>query len=164
MARTLHAIVFVAIAAILAVELLESMSPTANEPWSSFIAVDRRTFELGLFERGRLVRTYKIAIGAAGYDTPAGVRRVVYKEKDPAWQAPNRLWAGDVAGQVIPYGDPRNPLKARFLAMGDGLGIHGTTEEWSIGSASSRGCIRMHERDVESLYDRVRVGTPVLIL
>ena len=162
--RTLHAIVFVSIAASLTVALCNALSATTDAPWRSFIAVDRQGFRLGLFERGRLVRSYPIAVGAAGYDTPAGVRRVLYKEKAPDWRAPNRPWAGDLAGQLIPYGDPRNPLKARFIALGDGLGIHGTTEQWSIGSRSSHGCIRMREGDVRALYERVPVGTPVVIL
>lgn len=129
----------------------------------TYISVDRRTFTLRLFKRLRVVRTYRVAVGAAGYDTPRGLRRVLEKQVNPAWHAPNRPWAGAYAGQTIPSGDPRNPLKARWLGLGDGVGIHGTAEEWSIGSRASHGCIRMRVRDVKRLYPKVPVGTPVLI-
>ena len=129
----------------------------------TFVSVDRGTYTLRLFKRLRVVRTYRVAVGAAGYDTPRGLRRVVEKQVDPAWHAPNRPWAGSYAGQTIPSGDPRNPLKARWLGLGDGVGIHGTAEEWSIGSRASHGCIRMRVRDVKRLYPKVPVGTPVLI-
>ena len=70
---------------------------------------------------------------------------------------------GSLQGQVIPGGAPNNPLKARWLGIADGVGIHGTSEDWSIGSRASHGCIRMHVADVEDLYPRIPVGTKVLI-
>lgn len=131
--------------------------------YHTYVSVDRRSFKLRLFKRLRLVRTYRVAVGAAGYDTPAGLRHVRERQVNPAWHAPNRPWAGSYAGQTIPSGDPRNPLKARWLGLGNGVGIHGTAEEWSIGSRASHGCIRMRVRDVKRLYPKVPVGTPVLI-
>ena len=129
----------------------------------TFISINRSTFKLRLFKRLRVVRTYGVAVGAGGYDTPSGLHRILAKHVNPAWTAPKRAWAGALAGKTIPPGDPRNPLKARFLAIGNGVGIHGTAEEWSIGSRASHGCIRMRVRDVKLLYPRVPVGTPVLI-
>ena len=129
----------------------------------TFVSVDRRTFTLRLFKRLRVVRTYRVAVGAGGYDTPRGLHRVLEKQVNPAWHAPNRPWAGQYAGQTIPSGDPRNPLKARWLGLGGGVGIHGTAAEGSIGSRASHGCIRMRVRDVKRLYPHVPVGTPVLI-
>jgi lipoprotein-anchoring transpeptidase ErfK/SrfK len=76
---------------------------------------------------------------------------------------PNRPWAGNLAGQTIPPGDPRNPLKAAFIALGGGVGFHGTANLASIGTAASHGCIRMTVPDVLSLYRNVPVGTPVLV-
>ena len=76
---------------------------------------------------------------------------------------PNSDWAGGLAGQTIPGGAPNNPLKARWLGVNGSVGIHGTAEEWSIGSRASHGCIRMRVRDVVDLYPRVPMGTPVLI-
>jgi len=129
----------------------------------TFVSIDRRSFTLRLFKRLRVVRTYKVAVGAGGYETPAGARFVQYKDSNPAWHAPDRPWAGEYRGQTIPPGDPRNPIKARFIALGDGYGIHGTAEEWSIGTRASHGCIRMRVREVKLLYPHVPVGTRVLI-
>jgi lipoprotein-anchoring transpeptidase ErfK/SrfK len=64
---------------------------------------------------------------------------------------------------VIPGGTPENPLKARWLGIFDGAGIHGTTETGSIGSAASHGCVRMLIPDVIELYDQVPVGAPIYI-
>ena len=82
---------------------------------------------------------------------------------NPAWHVPNSAWAGDLAGQIIPGGVPENPLKARWLGIFDGAGIHGTDATSSIGSAASHGCIRMLIPDVIELYDQVDVGAPVYI-
>ena len=76
---------------------------------------------------------------------------------------PDSDWAGKLRGKVIPSGDPENPIKARWLGIYDGAGIHGTSAEGSIGSAASHGCIRMRVREVIELYDRVPVGAPVYI-
>jgi lipoprotein-anchoring transpeptidase ErfK/SrfK len=99
----------------------------------------------------------------AGLSTPAGQFSITDKQVNPAWHVPNAAWAGSLAGQVIPGGAPNNPLRARWLGIRDGVGIHGTNEDWSIGSRASHGCIRMHVGDVIALYPRVPIGTPVLI-
>jgi hypothetical protein len=127
------------------------------------ITVDRDHFTLRLFRNLRPWKLYGIAVGMAGLDTPAGMYRIQDKQVDPAWHVPNSPWAGSLAGQVIPGGAPDNPLKARWLGIANGVGIHGTAEDWSIGSRASHGCIRMHVSDVIDLYPRVPVGTPVLI-
>ena len=128
----------------------------------TFISVDRGSRLLRLFKGLRRVRTYRVAVGAAGYATPRGLRRILSKQKNPTWHVPNRAWAGSLAGQTIPPG-PANPLKARFLSLGGGYGIHGTADYGSIGRAASHGCIRMLVPDVKELYNRTPVGTPVLI-
>jgi lipoprotein-anchoring transpeptidase ErfK/SrfK len=63
----------------------------------------------------------------------------------------------------VPGGSAENPLKARWMGIVNGVGIHGTGEPGSIGSRASHGCIRMTVPDVIDLYPRVPVGTPVLI-
>jgi hypothetical protein len=127
------------------------------------ITVDRDTFTLRLFRNLRPWKRYGVAVGMAGLETPAGTYDIQDKQVDPAWHVPNSPWAGSLAGQVIPGGAPDNPLKARWLGIANGVGIHGTAEDWSIGSRASHGCIRMHVSDVIDLYPRVPVGTPVLI-
>jgi hypothetical protein len=131
--------------------------------YGTVLTIDRDHFKLRLFKRLRHRRTYGIAVGMAGLSTPAGLFSIAEKQVNPAWHVPNAAWAGGLAGQTIPGGAPNNPLKARWLGIADGVGIHGTAEDWSIGSRASHGCIRMHVHDVIALYARVPVGTPVLI-
>ena len=131
--------------------------------YGTVLTVDRDHFKLRLFKRLKVVKTYPIAVGMAGLDTPAGLYAIHDKQVNPAWHVPNSAWAGSLAGQTIPGGSPDNPLKARWLGIADGVGIHGTAEDWSIGTRASHGCIRMHVSDVTALYPRVPVGTPVLI-
>lgn len=131
--------------------------------YPAYISVDRSTHTLRLFRGLRLVRTYPVAVGAAGFETPAGLRHVIYKDRNPSWTAPNRPWAYPYQGQTFPPGDSRNPLRAWFIALGDGIGIHGTSEEWTVGSSASHGCIRMHAADVDQVAKLTPVGTPVLI-
>ena len=127
------------------------------------LTIDRRGFRLRLFKRLRYDRSYPIAVGAAGHDTPAGLFRITSKQVNPAWHAPNRPWAGSYAGRTVPGGAPDNPLRARWLGITSGVGIHGTAEPWTIGSRASHGCIRMRVPDVIDLYRRVPIGAPALI-
>jgi len=139
---------------------------TANDlprVYGTVITIDRDHFKLRLFKHLKFSRSYPIAVGMAGLDTPAGMYAIQDKEVDPAWHVPNSSWAGSLAGQTIPGGAPDNPLKARWMGVANGVGIHGTAEDWSIGTRASHGCIRMHVSDVIDLYPRVPLGTPVLI-
>jgi len=131
--------------------------------YATVLTIDRNNFKLRLFKRLKLSKTYGIAVGMAGLDTPAGLYHIQNKEVNPAWHVPNSSWAGSLAGQTIPGGAPNNPLRARWMGVANGVGIHGTAEDWSIGTRASHGCIRMHVSDVIDLYDRVPLGTPVLI-
>jgi L,D-transpeptidase catalytic domain/Putative peptidoglycan binding domain len=126
------------------------------------ITVDRPNFKLRLFKRLRLKQTYPIAVGRIGLETPAGLYHIQDKVVNPSWHVPKSAWAGDLAGRVIPPG-PDDPLKARWMGIFDGAGIHGTDDIGSLGSAASHGCIRMSIPDVEELYDKVSLGTPVFV-
>ena len=84
-------------------------------------------------------------------------------QKNPPWNVPQSEWAGDLAGQTIPGGDPRNPLVARWIGFNGSVGFHGTKSLGSLGSSASHGCVRMAPGDVIDLYERVEVGTPVLV-
>ncbi|HEX2087832.1 MAG TPA: L,D-transpeptidase/peptidoglycan binding protein [Solirubrobacteraceae bacterium] len=127
------------------------------------VTIDRGAFTLRLWKRLKLVKKYPIAVGMVGLETPAGLYSVQNKAINPAWSVPNSAWAGELAGQVIPGGTPQNPLKARWLGIYDGAGIHGTDATYSIGTNASHGCIRMLIPDVIELYDQVPVGAPVYI-
>lgn len=128
-----------------------------------YLTVDRGGFQLKLWENLKLAKTYTVAIGAVGYDTPTGEYTIQNKAVDPVWSVPDRKWAGKLAGKTVPGGVPENPLKARWLGIYDGAGIHGTDDTGSLGSAASHGCVRMAVSDVIELYDQVPVGTPIYI-
>jgi lipoprotein-anchoring transpeptidase ErfK/SrfK len=131
--------------------------------YPAVLIVDRNNFKLTLYKNLKKAKTYGIAVGQVGLETPAGLYSIQNKAVNPAWHVPNSAWAGDLAGKVISGDDPSNPIKARWLGIYDGVGVHGTSDDSSIGSAASHGCIRMHVPDVEELYDQVPVGAPIYI-
>ncbi len=131
--------------------------------YPAILVVNRGGFKLNLYKDLELAKTYGIAVGQVGLETPAGLYHIQNKAINPAWSVPNSDWAGDLAGTVVPGGTPQNPLKARWLGIFDGAGIHGTDATGSIGSAASHGCIRMLIPDVIELYDSVPVGAPIYI-
>lgn len=130
--------------------------------YPSYLTLDRSTFTLRLWEHLKLAKTYTVAVGMEGLETPEGQYEIEEKEENPTWHVPDSAWAGSLAGTTVPPG-PANPIKARWMAIFEGAGIHGTEETESLGSAASHGCIRMAIPDVEELYDRVEVGTPIYI-
>ena len=131
--------------------------------YDTVIIVNRGQFRLRLFKDLQPKQTFGIAVGQVGLETPAGQYSIANKAINPAWHVPNSPWAGKLAGKVIPGDDPTNPIKARWLGIFDGVGIHGTSDDASIGHNASHGCIRMHIPDVEKLYDEVPVGAAVYI-
>jgi hypothetical protein len=130
--------------------------------YRTMILVSRETFTLRLFKRLKLVKTYRIAVGRAGLETPAGFYEINDKQVNPSWHVPMSAWAGSLAGQIIPPG-PADPIKSRWLGFYNGAGIHGTADTWSLGSAASHGCVRMAIPDVEQLYDLVPLHTPIYV-
>jgi len=130
--------------------------------YPSFIVVSRETYTLRLFRHLKLAKTYPIAVGRAGLETPAGLYHINDRQVNPSWHVPMSAWAGDLAGRIIPPG-PSDPIKARWLGFYNGAGIHGTTETWSLGHSASHGCIRMAISDVEQLYPLVPLHTPIYV-
>src|SRR5215208_5940801 len=127
------------------------------------LIADRYNFKLRLYKNLQLQKEYTVAVGALGFDTPAGLYHIQNKAVDPAWHVPNSAWAGSLAGTIVSGGTAENPLKARWLGIFDGAGIHGTDKTYSLGTAASHGCIRMGIPDVIELYDQVPVGAPIYI-
>jgi len=136
---------------------------TANKLPATVITITQSTFKLRLFKKLRLVKTYRVAVGQPGYPTPRGRFAIASKQVNPVWSVPNSPWAGELAGSSVAGGSAANPLKARWMGIANGVGIHGTGQDYSIGTRASHGCIRMHVGDVIALFARVRIGTPVLI-
>lgn len=130
--------------------------------YPSYLTLDRATFTLRLWKHLKLAKTYTVAVGQEGLETPEGLYHIQEKQVNPSWHVPNSAWAGSLAGQVIPPG-PEDPIKARWMGIFEGAGIHGTEETWSLGQAASHGCVRMSIPDVIELYPQVEVGTPIYI-
>ena len=140
----------------------EVTTKDVGSKYPSYLTLDRSTFQLRLWKHLKLAKTYTVAVGQEGLETPEGLYEIQEKEENPSWHVPDSAWAGDLAGQVIPPG-PADPIKARWMAIFEGAGIHGTEETESLGSAASHGCVRMSIPDVIELYDQVEVGTPIYI-
>lgn len=136
-----------------------------DKEYETALIVDRSNFRLKLYKDLKLVKAYDVAIGAVGLETPAGLYHIQNKAVDPSWTMPHSDWvAPEDRGKVVPPG-PANPLKARWMGIFDGAGIHGIDPSLygTIGTAASHGCVRMRIPDVEELYDQVEVGAPIYI-
>lgn len=153
--RTLHTRLVKVPAAVNALDL--------QKRYATVLTADKTQRKLRLFKHLKISKTYGIAVGQPAYPTPSGFFHIVDKQVDPQWSVPNSPWAGELAGTTVEGGSAANPLKARWLGITDGVGIHGTGEDYSIGQAASHGCLRMHVWDVKALYPRVPIGTPILI-
>ena len=132
------------------------------DEYPHYILIDRANYTLRYYKHLKLAKKYSIAVGQQGLETPAGLYHIQDKQVNPTWHVPDSAWAGDLAGQDIPPG-PADPLKARWMGIFDGAGIHGTDDIGSLGSAASHGCVRMSIPDVIELYDKVDVGDPVYV-
>ncbi len=118
------------------------------------ILVEKKSNRLTLSAGGKPVKIYRVATGAGG-STPEGTFKIINRLKDPTWFH---------SGQAIPADHPENILGSRWLGFDSpGYGIHGTTLPQTIGMQASKGCVRMHNSDVEELYTLIPVGTEVTI-
>jgi lipoprotein-anchoring transpeptidase ErfK/SrfK len=131
--------------------------------YNTVITIDRAHFKLRLFKGLKFRKSYGVAVGQPAYPTPSGRFAIQSKQVNPVWSVPNSPWAGELQGTSVAGGSAANPLKARWMGIANGVGIHGTGEDYSIGTRASHGCIRMHVADVIDLFRRVPVGAPVLI-
>jgi lipoprotein-anchoring transpeptidase ErfK/SrfK len=112
---------------------------------------------------GTAVR-YPVGVGRAGKQW-AGTTRIDGKHLQPAWSPPAVVKRDKPSlPDVIPGGSPSNPMGAAALTLSGGeYAIHGTNKPSSIGGYVSYGCIRMHNSDVLDLYQRVSLGTTVIV-
>ena len=94
-----------------------------------------------------------------------GVTSVTQKRLNPSWTpTPSMIAENPRLPRWVPGGHPMNPLGVRALYLGSSTyRIHGTDAPWTIGSAVSKGCIRMYNQDVIDLYPRVNVGAKVVV-
>jgi len=117
----------------------------------------------------KTVTTYPISIGREGWETPLGKTNIVRKDLDPTWFPPESIRKekaaeGNPLPAAVPPG-PDNPLGGHALRLGfNSYLIHGTNKPFGIGMQVSHGCIRMTPEDIESLFPRIALNTPVHIV
>jgi len=136
--------------------------PTQEKPGS--IVIDTRGRYLYYVEgQGKAIR-YGVGVGRAGFEW-RGTKQVSAKRAWPEWRPPAEMLARRPDLPVWMAGGPSNPLGARAIYLGSSLyRIHGSNEPDSIGQAVSSGCFRMHNADVIDLYQRVKIGTRVVVI
>ena len=140
------------------------------------LVLNRRLRQLLVLEQGRTLKSFPVAVGMPGWETPVGTFKVLEKISNPVWEHP-------VSGARIPPG-PNNPLGSRWIgfhrdcAGRSGFngqehlvvkgcvvaGFHGTPNRSSVGRAVSHGCVRLYDEHVQELYELVRLGTTVTVL
>lgn len=140
---------------------LPPLRPTLPETSASEVRLvlklkDRRVY---VYQGDRVQKSYPVAIGRSGWETPTGQYQVLSMVKNPGWTNP-------LTREVIPPG-PDSPLGERWIAFWtDGrnyIGFHGTPDRSSIGQAASHGCVRMFNEHIRELYPLIAVGTPVTV-
>ncbi len=138
--------------------------PYSGKEKPGTIVVDTPQRFLYLVQDNGTALRYGIGVGRPGF-TWAGVKSVTRKAEWPDWVPPKEMLARRPELPRYMAGGPDNPLGARALYLGSSLyRIHGSNEPWTIGQAVSSGCIRMRNEDVTDLYERVKVGTRVVVI
>jgi lipoprotein-anchoring transpeptidase ErfK/SrfK len=139
-----------------------TINPTVFESISEEIrlVVKLKAKRVYVYKGDRPIKSYPIAVGKPGYETPQGSFNIFSREVDPTFKSFK-------TGAIIPP-SKNNPLGVRWIGFWtDGktqIGFHGTNRPQSIGRAVSHGCIRMHNKDVIALYEKVKIGTLVQIV
>lgn len=136
--------------------------PEAIAPGQIIVSfTDRRLYFVP--ERGRAI-AYPIATPRR-QDRWQGVLQVTRKATNPGWTPTSEMRRENPSlPSHVPGGHPQNPLGSHALYLGSTLyRIHGTDAPWTIGQPVSKGCVRMHNADVNDLYRRVGVGTKVTV-
>ncbi|PFN08571.1 MULTISPECIES: L,D-transpeptidase [Bacillus cereus group] len=117
------------------------------------ILINLTTNQLSFFENGNYIKTFPVTTGKRQTPTPEGTFCIINKYKNKEYHR-----------KKIPGGAPNNPLGTRWLGLNEKeYAIHGTNREGTIGRRESNGCIRMHDRDIQWLYERVSLQTKVII-
>ncbi|HEY9632435.1 MAG TPA: L,D-transpeptidase [Coleofasciculaceae cyanobacterium] len=134
-------------------------SDVVIQPTRLEISLSRR--RVTLYRENRSLKSYPVAVGQKGWETPTGNFQVMQMLRNPKWIHP-------LTGESVPGGDPENPLGRYWIGFWKNgknwIGFHGTPNPETVGTAASHGCIRMYNKDVEELFSQVKVGTPVTVV
>lgn len=143
--------------------VVHSEPAVTSDSLGAAIVIDKSEHRMRFYDKGALVKTYVVTVGRPTYPTPSGSFEITLKRLWPSWGNPGSDWARGMPAYIPPgYG---NPLGTRAINLDiPGIRIHGTWNDPYIGTSTSHGCIRMHRKDIEELFDRVEVGDPVYIV
>ncbi|PLT27874.1 L,D-transpeptidase [Peribacillus deserti] len=136
--------------------IMPAAPQTGNQP---AIIVNKKVHQLAFIQGNKVQKVYKAATGKSQELTPEGLFKVTVKAKNPYYRKKN-----------IPGGDPRNPLGSRWIGFnakgtdGRTYGVHGTNRPGQIGTSVSQGCIRLTNKNVEQLFEKVPIGTQILVV
>lgn len=145
------------------IEAQKTPASLLDNAFQKLIIINLAAHNLTLFEREKPLAQFGIACGQSAYPTPVGQWQIVGKQMNPTWYNPGSAWAKSMPPSIPP--GYSNPLGLRAMPLNaSGVLIHGTSNDGSIGTSASHGCIRMHMPDVIQLFDMVEVGTPVYII
>ncbi len=154
MAKTLLALTSTSAALQTTLPAAATKSPELAQATIRRVLVSLPDRKLALFENGKAVRVYRVAVGKTSTPSPVGSFKIVNRVTNPTYYH---------KGQVVAAGK-NNPVGSRWMGLSaKSYGIHGTNQPNSIGHAASTGCIRMSKRDLEELFELLNVGDAVEI-
>jgi lipoprotein-anchoring transpeptidase ErfK/SrfK len=140
--------------------LANSVPPVTTTLVETRLVLNLKQRRLYVYQGQKIITSYPVAIGRRGWETPTGKFTVIQMVREPVWEHP-------FTGQLVPSGK-NNPLGARWIGFWtDGknfIGFHGTPQENLIGRAVSHGCVRMRDRDIKALFEKVQIGTSVTVI
>jgi lipoprotein-anchoring transpeptidase ErfK/SrfK len=135
---------------------LDKVAPVSNERRLVIDLSDRRVY---VYQSSRVIASFPLGVGKKGWETPLGNFEVIHMQHNPVWKHP-------ITGKIFEAG-PDSPLGDRWVGFwSDGhneIGFHGTPDDSLVGTAVSHGCLRMRNPDVRMLYEKVKIGTPVVV-
>jgi lipoprotein-anchoring transpeptidase ErfK/SrfK len=141
----------------------QEVSFVTKEPAGTIVVDTQNTYLYYILGNGRAIR-YGVRVGRDGF-TWSGVQKITRKKEWPDWFPPTEMIERQPYLPRFMAGGPGNPLGARAMYLGSTVyRIHGTNQPSTIGHFVSSGCIGMLNEDVSDLFDRVKVGTRVVVL
>ncbi|WP_416151216.1 L,D-transpeptidase family protein [Salipaludibacillus sp. HK11] len=135
------------------------LMPHVSASGNQLVIINKSTNNLIFYENDKAIALFNVATGRSQSLTPEGEFQIVNKIKNRPYYK-----------EEIPGGDPSNPLGDRWLGInpygtqGNTYAIHGNSNPHSIGTYASAGCVRMHNEQVQWLFERIEVSAPVLIV
>lgn len=144
---------------------VDTLNPGVTEQsLGTTLFVSRKANRMWHYNGSQLVREYNVSVGTAEHPTPRGTFKITHMRRNPTWINPAKNgWGSGMPARIGP--GPDNPLGTRAMNLNaSGIRIHGTKAVGRLGSAASKGCIRMAMPDVEELFDRVGVDTRVIVI